>query len=71
MLLPRGNHTSRATSAFIAAMASSTITSGHAERHSKAVMIPAPMMPMFASASFHAERKVAFARLPPCRFVGG
>src|SRR3954469_14203918 len=57
-------HTSRAASAFMAAIPRPTIRSGHAERQTKPVIAPAAMMAMFASASLRAERNAARVRLP-------
>ena len=63
-------HTSRAASAFIAAMPSPTIRSGHADVHKKAVTNPAAMMARLAKASLRAERNAARVRLPPrCRWL--
>jgi MFS transporter, MHS family, proline/betaine transporter len=58
--------TSRAASAFRAAMPSPTIKSGQTERHRNSVTSPAEMMAILASTSFRDDRKAARVRLPPC-----
>jgi hypothetical protein len=67
MFASRANwdQTSRAASAFIAAMPSPTMRSGQAEC-AEAVVIPAAMIATFATASFRAERNAARVRLPLC-----
>src|SRR5437899_2403583 len=57
--------TSRAASAFIAAMPSPTIRSGH-PGSVEAVTNPAAMIATFARASFRADRNAARVRLPLC-----
>ncbi len=56
-------HTSRAPSAFIAAMPRPTTRSGTAETHAIETS-PAPMIATFAMASFRAERKAALVSDP-------
>src|SRR5579871_6388652 len=56
--------TSRAASAFIAAMPMPTRRSGHGDNFN-AVTNPAAMMAKFAITSFRADRKAARERLPP------
>lgn len=57
-------HTSRAASAFKAAIPKPTSRSGHADCHRNAVTSPAAMIAMLAKASLRADRNAALIRLP-------